>query len=223
MKITQKTTPNQSVREKKYPPDMIVCHITDGAYAGAVAWHCNPTSEVSSHYIVSRNGDVTQIVPLERMAWCNGTTTNGDYRDSKYSTNSIVRNRRINANNYTVSIECEGYYAQTKGALTDIQLKTLAELIQHIQSEIKRIYGTDIPIDRQHIIGHCDINPKTRPCCPGELFPWDKLIAMLKSGTAQATGKLYRVQVGAYSNKANAVAMADELKRKGYPAIIKED
>ena len=37
------------------------------------------------------------------------------------------------------------------------------------------------------------------------------------------SGKLYRVQVGAFSNKANAEKLMKELKSKGYNAIIKED
>ena len=34
------------------------------------------------------------------------------------------------------------------------------------------------------------------------------------------TGKLYRVQVGAFSVKANAEKLANELKQKGYNTII---
>ncbi|PUF85664.1 MULTISPECIES: N-acetylmuramoyl-L-alanine amidase [unclassified Geobacillus] len=33
-------------------------------------------------------------------------------------------------------------------------------------------------------------------------------------------GKLYRVQVGAFSDRKNAEKLAEELKKKGYPAII---
>ncbi|AEH46804.1 N-acetylmuramoyl-L-alanine amidase [Parageobacillus thermoglucosidasius] len=33
-------------------------------------------------------------------------------------------------------------------------------------------------------------------------------------------GKLYRVQVGAFSDRKNAERLAEELKKKGYPAII---
>ncbi|EPZ37821.1 N-acetylmuramoyl-L-alanine amidase [Anoxybacillus ayderensis] len=33
-------------------------------------------------------------------------------------------------------------------------------------------------------------------------------------------GKLYRVQVGAFSNRKNAEQLAEELKKKGYPAVI---
>lgn len=32
--------------------------------------------------------------------------------------------------------------------------------------------------------------------------------------------KLYRVQVGAFANRENAEQLAEELKKKGYPAII---
>ena len=35
--------------------------------------------------------------------------------------------------------------------------------------------------------------------------------------------KLYRVQVGAFSVKKNAESLANELKAKGYSAVIKEE
>ncbi|MBY6278114.1 N-acetylmuramoyl-L-alanine amidase [Symbiobacterium thermophilum] len=35
-----------------------------------------------------------------------------------------------------------------------------------------------------------------------------------------SAGKLYRVQVGAFSDRKNAERLAEELKKKGYPAII---
>lgn len=41
--------------------------------------------------------------------------------------------------------------------------------------------------------------------------------------TPNTSKKGYRVQVGYFENKANAEKLAEELKKKGYPAIIKED
>ena len=46
---------------------------------------------------------------------------------------------------------------------------------------------------------------------------------LTKKKVETETKKLYRVQVGAYSVKANAEALVKELKAKGYDAIIKED
>lgn len=47
--------------------------------------------------------------------------------------------------------------------------------------------------------------------------------AKAASTPAAASGKLYRVQVGAYKEKANAEKMMAELKAKGYSAIIKAE
>ena len=40
------------------------------------------------------------------------------------------------------------------------------------------------------------------------------------STKTETAGKIYRVQVGAFAQKANAEKLASELKTKGYQAII---
>jgi len=45
-----------------------------------------------------------------------------------------------------------------------------------------------------------------------------KLVKPVAVATSSPT--LYRVQVGAFSVKSNAVKLAAELKGKGYPAIV---
>ena len=47
-----------------------------------------------------------------------------------------------------------------------------------------------------------------------------KIGGLTKKPVAQTSGKIYRVQVGAYSVKANAEAMQKKLKADGYDAII---
>lgn len=51
----------------------------------------------------------------------------------------------------------------------------------------------------------------------------DDFRADVNKAMGNAKGKLYRVQVGAFSNKLNAERMAKELKAKGYSTIIKEE
>lgn len=41
--------------------------------------------------------------------------------------------------------------------------------------------------------------------------------------TKKKSGKIFRVQVGAFSDKANATKLANELKSKGYSVCLKED
>ena len=62
-------------------------------------------------------------------------------------------------------------YNDTRGALTDAQLQAEIEVIAYIISEVKRIWGVQIPVDMEQIIGHCEVTPKNKPHCPGEKFP----------------------------------------------------
>ena len=182
MNIIRRMSPNRNIGRQGWQPDMIVCHITEGAFDGTVSWITNPQSQVSYHYVVGRDGRIVQAVDICNTAWANGTTRNGDNRDNRHSLLHVVRDRGVNANLYTVSIGFEGRLAETRGALTPIQLEAGVWLISHIREEINRLYsvrGTIFPFDRKHVVGHHEITPRTRPNCPGPQFPFDAIIQYL--------------------------------------------
>ncbi len=213
MNIRQTTTPNCEDRIGEYKPDIITYHITEGSYDGTIAWEKNPASGVSSNFIVSRTGRITQLVPINKSAWANGTTESST---KKYyygrSTNKHILERKGNANNYTISIENEGFYGITGGALTNMQLKANIELTQYIREQVKSIYGIDIPIDRDHLIGHCEINPKEKPYCPGDRFQWDELIY----GVKVAAGELRDQLVTVIIDDAKEVIVEEEIDLELY-------
>jgi N-acetylmuramoyl-L-alanine amidase len=62
-------SPNKSARPEGVPIDTIVLHATVGKFDGAIAWCMSPQSKVSYHYIISKTGEVRQLVPLHRQAW----------------------------------------------------------------------------------------------------------------------------------------------------------
>jgi N-acetylmuramoyl-L-alanine amidase len=68
----RRSSPNSSVREAKI--DHIVLHNTAGGLEGSLAWHCNPASRVSCHYMISRKGEIYQLVPEELAAWHAGSS-----------------------------------------------------------------------------------------------------------------------------------------------------
>ena len=179
-KIIKKQSPNKSSRQG-WKPDVIVSHITEGSYAGAVSWLCNPSSQASSHFVISRKGEITQLVDIRESAWTNGTSVDPK-KNNHYSKSSLktVRDRKTSANYYTVTIEHEGFSNQGQGKLTDAQFEATVWLHRHIVAEIKRIYGIDIKIDREHIIGHYQIDPIRKPNCPGKNFQWNELLTRLK-------------------------------------------
>lgn len=153
-------------------------------------------------------------MPLDKAAWTQGVVNQPIHP-------YVKAHNGVNPNLYCVSIECEGKWSETHGALTDKQLAAAAWLTCHIVEEIDRIYGIEIPIDREHMIGHCEINPVTRPHCPGEDFPFDRLIAMARGEDAEPvqdeTASLpYTVQCGAFASADNAAKLYAKLDDRGY-------
>lgn len=189
--VKQVSSPNKCARSawdgKSWIPDIMVYHIADG-YATAVNWMCVAASGTSSHFFIAADGAVTQLVPLNYAAYTQGLYTNSTPRPSQ-AKSSIVKARNINPNAYAISIEYEGFYNKIRGAINDAQIKATIDLMPYIQSEIKRLYGAghELVYDREHNLGHCDINPINRSCCPGELFPYDKIINGYKGITDSST------------------------------------
>ena len=213
MNIQQYSTVNKSSRNG-YKPMFICWHIADGTYNGTITWERNSSSQVSSHFVLGKNGEVAQLVPLDMAAWTQGGIRN--------PTHPYVKSHpSVNPNQYCVSIECEGFWKDTKGKLTDAQFNSAVDLTKHIVSEVKKLYNVDIPIDREHMIGHCEINTVTRSHCPGELFPFDELIALARGEDAEpvqdeTVSLPYTVQCGAFASAGNANALKDKLSTRGY-------
>ncbi len=178
--MTQKHPINESLNysnncykgRKKIIPDIIVCHITS-SFEKAVQMFYDGTSDVSSHFVIGEKGQFKQIINLKDSAWANGTSLNQDSDVYyKFSTNDLIKTRTENANYYTFSIEHESL----DGDLTENQYKRTLEIMKEIINFIKNEYNYDFIIDRNHIIGHSEINPIVRTICPGKKFPFNKLI-----------------------------------------------
>ena len=83
----------------------------------------------------------------------------------------------MSANHYSITIEFEGILDETNGRLTDAQIESAIFFIKHAKAEIKRIYGVDMKLDRDHMLGHCEVAPKWKPYCPGYDFQYDAIIS----------------------------------------------
>ena len=165
MEIKQKLSKNFSSRQGS-KIIAIVNHITAGSFSGAVSWLCNPASKASAHYVISRAGEIVQLVADENSAWHAGGLNKPNW--PLYN--------GVNPNRYTIGIEHEGYTGVGgDGNLTEEQYQ--ATLWLHKQLIAKH----GIPIDKDHIIGHYRIDSVNRPNCPGPAFPWDRLFADLRT------------------------------------------
>ncbi|MEI6043849.1 MAG: peptidoglycan recognition family protein [Chloroflexota bacterium] len=150
-------------------------HIMQGSMESANSWFKNAASEVSAHFGVARDGRIYQWVRVENGAWTNGIMNRPD-TSLPWLAEAIQK--KINPNLLTIGIEHEGLTGQVfPEAQYQATLWLHRNLIQN--------YG--IQPDRQHIIGHYQIDAVNRPGCPGTGFPWQRLLTDLGATQPKTT------------------------------------
>jgi N-acetyl-anhydromuramyl-L-alanine amidase AmpD len=143
-------------RPYSIPIDKIIIHVTQGSWTSAINWFANPAAGASAHYIVrSLDGVVSQSVLEKDIAWHSG---NWPYNQS------------------SIGIEHEGYF-DNPAWFTDEMFRGSAQLTAYLVDKYQ------IPIDRQHIIGHNEVPDPFNPGayggadhhinCPGNYWWWN--------------------------------------------------
>ncbi|GER81984.1 MAG: N-acetylmuramoyl-L-alanine amidase [Thermogemmatispora sp.] len=162
-------------------PRWIIVHGTAG-FATAeevVAFFQRPETEVSTHYLIARDGRIFQLVREADAAWGNGAVSRG--HDRWWRTIS-------NPNYATLSIEHHKLRRDNSDELTEAQKQASFLLIDHLCER----HG--IPRRRADaqggITGHFSLDPQGRSYCPGP-YPWDELFAYLaRNGQSQAADEI---------------------------------
>ena len=166
MEIKQKPSPN--FNNTSYTLDAVVLHTTLGAFEGAVDWlRTSPEERLrktgvktwsSAHFVISRIGEIAQLVQLDKASWHAGAKSNMSSR-AKAVIKKNWFGTYINPNLHTIGIEfASGYDIDRDGILetweklyTPLQVKAAAWLILYCEKEL----GIKIPNDR--ILTHKDI------------------------------------------------------------------
>ena len=163
MNIIKRPCPEFTQGRKKYKPEAIVIHIMQGSLEGTDSWFDNRSSRVSAHYGVGKNGAVHQFVEETDTAWHAGVVTNPSWTLIKKAGRGLY----INPNYYTIGIEHEG---TIDTEWTDAMYESTSTLI----ANISQLWN--IPIDRNHVIGHHEIYAVK--ACPGNKVDFNRLIAL---------------------------------------------
>ena len=161
MEIEWAASPNYGKGRNGKKIIAIVNHITAGTFPGCLSWMRNPQAKASAHYLVTRQGKIYQMVRDEDTSWHAGAVNKPSWPLYDGS----------NPNRYTIGIEHEALPGER---LTEMQYQATLWLHRRLIEK----YG--IPADRDHIIGHYQIDSVNRPNDPGPQFPWGKLLADLK-------------------------------------------
>ena len=160
MKITLELSPNHSKKRRlKRDIKFVIIHYT-GMQSEIESLNRlkDLKYKVSCHYIISRKGEVTQMVREKNIAWHAGKSKWKKFK---------------NLNNYSIGIELVN-----KGHQFGYQNFTRQQIFSLIKlcNKIKKKYL----IKKENFLGHSDIAP-LRKVDPGEKFPWKKL-SKLKIG-----------------------------------------
>jgi len=162
-----RVSPNQDSRPEGLSPDLVVIHhislppgefrnrassqhiidffqnrldVTAHPYFAEIA-----DQKVSSHFLITRTGELIQLVSTRDKAWHAGVS-------------SFMGRERCN--DFSIGVELEG---DGDTPFEDIQYKSLARLIQKLQQSYPNL----------QFAGHSDIAPQ-RKMDPGKYFDWEK-------------------------------------------------
>ncbi|MDH6623999.1 N-acetyl-anhydromuramyl-L-alanine amidase AmpD [Streptomyces sp. LBL] len=138
-------------RPDDYRIDMVVVHVTQGSFDSAVKVFQDPGHGAAAHYIVGKDGRVTQMIRELDVAFHAG--------------NRVFNER-------SVGIEHEGFVDRPED-FTDAMYEASARLTAGICAR----YG--IPVDRRHIIGHVEV-PGTDHTDPGKHWNWDRYMRLVR-------------------------------------------
>lgn len=144
--IAFRRSPNFSRRPAGAVVDCVVLHADAGtSEAGTIAWLCQPTAKVSYHYLVHRDGAITQLVPGDMRAWHAGVS---EYRGRRH------------VNDFSLGVAF--------GNRQDGEPFTPAQLAAGVVLVADLCWDYRIPLTR--ITTHAAIAPG-RKTDPGPLFP----------------------------------------------------
>lgn len=154
----------------------IVIHITDGSgkINGTIAWFQNPDRRnskgkkiySSAHYVVGQDGEVVQMVHNNDIAW-HASTANADSIGIEHEARSPGEKGRSD-----------------KGLMpTEAEYCASAALVNWLCSQF------NIPMDRQHIVGHNEASPSDgHTDCPDGVWDWDYYMGLVTSGSCYTKG-----------------------------------
>ncbi|MET7527556.1 peptidoglycan recognition family protein [Streptomyces sp900116325] len=141
-------------RPDDYRIDWIVIHVTQSRYEDAARAFRDPAHQAAAHYLIrSSDGRLAQMVREADVAYHAG--------DREWNERSI-------------GIEHEGYVDDPDRWFTDTAYRASAQLAADISTRY------DIPIDREHIVGHHEVPGATHPD-PGPYWDWDRYLDLVRA------------------------------------------
>lgn len=156
-------------------PIAVVIHIMQGHASTAIQWAAEGHYGASWSFTVTKAGEVYQHLNF----------SDGGYHAGEVKNPTWDLYNGHNPNLYTVGIEHEGFSGKP---YPDAQIEASTKLCRWILDTIGQ------PVDRDHVIGHYEIDAVNRPNDPGPTFPWDRYMELVKGDEGMTPAEIARME-----------------------------
>lgn len=190
----------RTVKITKFTPHHVA--VAGATPEGVAADFARPERQASANYIIGIDGTIIENVPEEKQAWTSSNRTN---------------------DNMAITVEVCNSKGAPNWEVSDESLEALINLAVDICKRYN-LPGFTYTGDKNGTLTTHNMFANT--LCPGPYLesklPYisEEISKRLKNDTPKKT--IYRVQVGAFENKANAERLLADLKSKGYNGFIVE-
>lgn len=208
-----KLSPNHS-GQRTHAIDRITPHCVVGQLSCESICGCftSPSREASCNYGIGTDGRISLCVEEKNRSWCSSSNANDQRAITIECASDRTEPYAMNGN----------VYASLINLCTDICRRYGKKKLLWFADKNKSLNYNPAP-DEMVLTVHRWFANKS---CPGD---WlyarlgdlaAKVTANLSGGTSPTTDNLYRVQVGAYKNKANADAQLNRVKAAGFDTYM---
>lgn len=203
-------SPNHSGRRKN-PITIITphCFVGQVTLENGLKVFQPASKKASCNYLIDKNGKIGLCVDEANRSWCSSSA----YNDNRAVTIEVASDSKAP---YAIT---DAAYNSLVNLMADICRRNGKKRITWIPDKSKTM-SIDPADDEMLISVHRWFANKS---CPGD-YIYDRLQDIARRvNEILNPKKLYRVQVGAFSNRQNAERLEAELRSKGYQTIIKEE
>ena len=155
-------------------PIAVINHIMQGYARTMIDWATNNSVQKSAHFIIDREGNITQTVSIYSPAWHAGRTAKESWKSFPGG----------NPNKYTVGIEHEGFSVDPGYGYDYIYDGSWPEAMMDASAKVHKWILGEIGLEAndQTVIGHFETDAVSRANDPGPQWSREDLLSRINGG-----------------------------------------
>ena len=162
-------------------PIAVINHIMQGYARTMIDWATNNSVQKSAHFIIDREGNITQTVSIYSPAWHAGRTAKESWKSFPGG----------NPNKYTVGIEHEGFSVDPGYGYDYIYDGSWPEAMMDASAKVHKWILGELSLDAndQTVIGHFETDAVSRANDPGPQWSREDLLSRITGGGGSSSSQ----------------------------------